>query len=158
MTMNAPNNPTTVNSKAFDTNVQTSTQKASGQITLDTPLVKGTGKIDASGGFFQNGKPITGGGGGGGGGSGNTVSPIPPAEPTVGDFWWDTNGGQLYFWYDDGSSQQWVVATNQSGPDRPSRRTRTAGTDWCRLDGPRSDRPARAAGADRAAWTARRDR
>jgi hypothetical protein len=119
MTMNAPNNPTTVNSKAFDTNVQTSTQKASGQITLDTPLVKGTGKIDASGGFFQNGKPITGGGGGGGGGSGNTVSPIPPAEPTVGDFWWDTNGGQLYFWYDDGSSQQWVVATNQSGPVGP---------------------------------------
>ena len=119
MTMNAPNNPTTVNSKAFDTNVQTSTQKASGQITLDTPLVKGTGKIDASGGFFQNGKPITGGGGGGGGGSGNTVSPIPPAEPTVGDFWWDTNGGQLYFWYDDGSNRQWVVATNQSGPVGP---------------------------------------
>jgi phage baseplate assembly protein gpV len=74
MTLTGPNNPTTVQGKAFDTNVENSTQKAQQQITLDTPLTKVTkdlkadGKIDASGGFFQNGVPVTGGGGGGGGG------------------------------------------------------------------------------------------
>jgi hypothetical protein len=33
----------------------------------------------------------------------------------VGNLWWDTNGGNLYLWYDDGTSQQWVPATNQPG-------------------------------------------
>jgi hypothetical protein len=26
--------------------------------------------------------------------------------------WWDSTGGQLYLWYDDGTSQQWVIANN----------------------------------------------
>jgi hypothetical protein len=123
MTMNTPNNPTTVNGKAFNTNVQTSTQKASGQITLDTPLAKATGKIDASGGFFINGVPIGSGGGGGGGGSSNTPGPTPPAVPRLGDFWWDTVEGQLYVWYADPNSSQWVAATNRPGPSGPAGNT-----------------------------------
>jgi phage-related tail fiber protein len=50
----------------------------------------------------------------GGGGAALTISPTPPASPTVGQLWWDSTGGQLYLWYDDGTSQQWIVAVNQS--------------------------------------------
>lgn len=56
--------------------------KGSDQITLDTPQtthtgdVKAHGKIDASGGFFQNGNPI-----GGGGGSAGPPGPQGPPGP-----------------------------------------------------------------------------
>jgi hypothetical protein len=40
------------------------------------------------------------------------LSATPPASPHVGDLWWDSVGGQLYVYYDDGNSQQWVVANN----------------------------------------------
>ena len=59
--------------------------------------------------------------GGGGGGASVTLSDSPPADPTAGDLWWDTseaadsNGGRLYLWYDDGSSQQWVQTSNVGG-------------------------------------------
>jgi len=45
-----------------------------------------------------------------------TVSATAPSSPAVGTLWWDTNSGQMYVWYDDGNSQQWVVAncTNAS--------------------------------------------
>jgi hypothetical protein len=43
------------------------------------------------------------------------VGASPPTTYAVGDLWWDTNGGNLYLWYDDGTSQQWVPATNQPG-------------------------------------------
>ena len=41
------------------------------------------------------------------------ISTSPPANPTVGALWWDSIGGQLYIWFNDGSSTQWVSATNQ---------------------------------------------
>jgi hypothetical protein len=41
-----------------------------------------------------------------------TIGVAPPATPKVGDLWWDSTGGQLYLWYDDGTSKQWVVANN----------------------------------------------
>lgn len=41
----------------------------------------------------------------------------PPPDPVLGTLWWDDStspgGGNLYVWYDDVSSQQWVAATNQ---------------------------------------------
>jgi hypothetical protein len=40
-----------------------------------------------------------------------TISDTAPAAPRVGDGWWVD--GQLYLWIDDGSSTQWVAATNQ---------------------------------------------
>jgi hypothetical protein len=43
------------------------------------------------------------------------VSTTPPTLPIIGDLWWDTNGGNLYVWYNDGTSTQWVPATNQPG-------------------------------------------
>src|SRR5215467_14368925 len=52
------------------------------------------------------------GGGGGAGGASITVSDTPPAIPANNQLWWDSVNGQLYLWYNDGSSTQWVNATN----------------------------------------------
>lgn len=35
----------------------------------------------------------------------------PPANPTAGTFWFNTEEGRLYTWYDDGDSIQWVDVT-----------------------------------------------
>lgn len=39
-----------------------------------------------------------------------TIGATAPGSPTVGDLWWDSVGAQLYIFYDDGTSAQWVVA------------------------------------------------
>lgn len=46
--------------------------------------------------------------------TGATISfgPSPPANPMSGALWWDAIGGQLFIFYDDGNTQQWVVAVN----------------------------------------------
>lgn len=36
----------------------------------------------------------------------------PPVSPQPGQLWWDTAGGQLYVYYNDGNSSQWVIANN----------------------------------------------
>lgn len=38
-----------------------------------------------------------------------TISDTPPVSPEIGELWWDSDGGNLYLWYDDGDSQQWVI-------------------------------------------------
>lgn len=43
------------------------------------------------------------------------IGDTPPLAPNVGALWWDSVGGNLYVFYDDGTSQQWVVAVNISG-------------------------------------------
>jgi len=47
------------------------------------------------------------------------IGDVPPANPQPGDTWWDGISGQLYIWVDDGTSQQWVIAVNQLGPEGP---------------------------------------
>lgn len=44
----------------------------------------------------------------------NTVvtADVAPTTPHPGMLWYDSIGGQLYVWYDDGSSQQWVIVVN----------------------------------------------
>lgn len=45
-----------------------------------------------------------------------TMSATPPSSPTPGTLWYDTNGGLLYCYYNDGNSSQWVIANpNSSG-------------------------------------------
>jgi hypothetical protein len=44
--------------------------------------------------------------------SGATISDAPPVSPTVGQLWWDSVGGQLYVWFNDGNTTQWVIANN----------------------------------------------
>ena len=43
------------------------------------------------------------------------VGDTPPASPTSGALWFDSTGTQLYIYYNDGSSSQWVVANNAAG-------------------------------------------
>jgi hypothetical protein len=46
---------------------------------------------------------------------GVTIGDTAPASPSPGTLWWDSVGGQLYVWYDDGTSVQWVVANSIGG-------------------------------------------
>jgi len=43
--------------------------------------------------------------------SGAPTQPSPPASPSDGDFWWDDSAGDLYIYYVDSSSGQWVQAS-----------------------------------------------
>jgi hypothetical protein len=36
------------------------------------------------------------------------ISDEPPVNPVHGDLWWESDTGNLYTYYDDGDSQQWV--------------------------------------------------
>ena len=64
--------------------------------------------------------PVTSDGGGGGGGASVTVSPSAPSSPIQGDLWWDSIGGNLYVYYIDGTSNQWVIASPNVGGDSKS--------------------------------------
>ena len=45
------------------------------------------------------------------GASSVTVSDTPPVGPAQGDLWWDSGLGQMFVYYDDGDSSQWVATT-----------------------------------------------
>jgi hypothetical protein len=49
--------------------------------------------------------------GAGGGGASITISDTPPASPTAGSLWWDSNNARLMIYYNDGTSAQWVDAS-----------------------------------------------
>jgi len=68
-----------------------------------------------------------------------TVSDTPPAAPVVGTGWFDSTAAQLYIWFNDGTSSQWVAASNQpgapglpgaTGPQGPAGGTGVAGPPW----------------------------
>jgi hypothetical protein len=58
--------------------------------------------------------------GGTGGGTTVTIGGSPPSLPTAGSLWWNSNDGNLYIFYDDGTSTQWTTASGQSGPQGPA--------------------------------------
>ena len=45
---------------------------------------------------------------GGGGGAGLHIGDTAPASPTANPLWWRSDIGELFVWYEDGSSNQWV--------------------------------------------------
>jgi hypothetical protein len=51
----------------------------------------------------------------GGGGSTITISATPPANPSVGDQWFDSTRLITFVWFDDGTSAQWVQGNPASG-------------------------------------------
>jgi hypothetical protein len=55
---------------------------------------------------------------GGAGGSKVTISDTPPTTPGAGDLWWDssTGSGQLFVWFTDANSSQWVIANSPVAP------------------------------------------
>jgi hypothetical protein len=55
--------------------------------------------------------------GGTGGGASVTTSDTAPSTPADGDLWYDSVGGRLYVYYDDGNTNQWVDAAPQGGGD-----------------------------------------
>ena len=44
-----------------------------------------------------------------------TISLTPPVSPIVGSLWFDSSSAQVYVYYDDGNSRQWVPIVNQVG-------------------------------------------
>jgi hypothetical protein len=52
----------------------------------------------------------------GGGGTSITISDTAPGSPTAGSLWWDSLSGQLFIYYNDGTSSQWVVANSPPTP------------------------------------------
>ena len=58
---------------------------------------------------------------GGGGGGSIVIGDTPPNNPTIGTLWWDSIDGQLYIWYTDANSSQWVITnTSVEGPQGPA--------------------------------------
>jgi hypothetical protein len=55
----------------------------------------------------------------GGGAGGATVSDTAPLNPSEGDLWWDSVGAQMYVWYVDATSSQWVPVISNTGPIGP---------------------------------------
>ncbi len=62
-------------------------------------------------------------GGGGPSGPPVTISDTAPSAPSVGALWWDSVGGQLYVWYQDANSSQWVPTTNAASLPPPASTT-----------------------------------
>jgi len=52
---------------------------------------------------------------GGGGSASVTISATAPTSPEEGDLWWDSTDGNLYIYYNDGTSSQWVEASAGMG-------------------------------------------
>jgi hypothetical protein len=46
------------------------------------------------------------------GGGSITMADVPPSTPAAGQGWWDSTSGQLYLYYSDPNSSQWVPAFN----------------------------------------------
>lgn len=46
---------------------------------------------------------------------GSNPGPNPPLNPSIGTFWWDTKSGQLFTYYADETSEQWVEASTVHG-------------------------------------------
>lgn len=48
-------------------------------------------------------------------GGGATISDTAPSSPSAGDLWWKSDEGQMYVYYTDANTSQWVVANAYAG-------------------------------------------
>ena len=86
---------------------------------LDTSIAKPVFKIWDGSVWVAAGNGGSGGGNGGDGENGGTASVWVGDEPPVGpsyqgDFWWQSDEGELFIYYDDGDTKQWVQASGAS--------------------------------------------
>ena len=44
-----------------------------------------------------------------------TITDVPPPNAVSGDLWWEADSGDLFIYYDDGDSSQWVTANSGGG-------------------------------------------
>lgn len=54
----------------------------------------------------------------GGGGASISIADTPPASPTAGAMWWESDTGILWIYYNDGTSSQWVAIS--AAPSTPA--------------------------------------
>lgn len=79
---------------------------------------------------------------------GTIMQDTPPSSPDPGQFWYDTDSGGLYLWFNDGSSSQWIQVNGTGLTGNPAKQTFTAvigsqslnipvppGAKMCRLTG-----------------------
>ena len=76
-------------------------------------ITSGTGAQGAAGAAGAQGAQGASGGGGGGGAS-VSVGSNPPGSPSGGDLWWDSDVGELFIYYSDTDSNQWVETSGGS--------------------------------------------
>jgi hypothetical protein len=48
--------------------------------------------------------------------AGAVIADTPPASPSQGQTWWESDSGAFYIWYNDGTSAQWVQVNAPSVP------------------------------------------
>ena len=72
------------------------------------------GATAAAGAQGAQGAQGASGGGGGGGGASVSVGSNPPGSPSGGDLWWDSDVGELFIYYSDTDSNQWVETSGGS--------------------------------------------
>jgi len=65
------------------------------------------GNVDATS-FFGDGSQLSN--------IGAKTSTTAPSNPDNGDLWWDSDAGQLFVYYNDGSGAQWVEASPSNNP------------------------------------------
>ena len=85
-------------------------------ITSGTGAQGATGSTGAQGGTGSTGAQGAQGaaGSGGSGGANVSVSSNPPGSPSGGDLWWDSDVGELFIYYADTDSNQWVETSGGS--------------------------------------------
>ena len=107
----------TVNGVSTVANAAYPASNPAGYITaaaIPAPYVLPTASTTVLGGVKVDGTTVTVAGGGVISAAGAVaVSAIAPSSPVAGSLWFDTNGGQMYVWYNDGNSSQWVPVVNQ---------------------------------------------
>ena len=77
--------------------------------------------------FYGDGSLLTGISGGA------SISTEAPSTPSAGDLWWDSDVGELYVYYNDGNTSQWVetsggsetVSISDTAPPSPKDRKST---------------------------------
>jgi hypothetical protein len=89
----------------------------SGRVLIGTATDNGIDKVQVVGNvratsFQGNGSQITGI---------TAISDTAPSSPSAGNLWWNSNTAQLYIYYNDGDSAQWVTAARgPAGPQGPA--------------------------------------
>jgi hypothetical protein len=103
-----------------DTSIATTAfVKAQGYISPDAPN-DGTQYVRQSAGWAPVSVP-----------PGTAISDTPPASPQPGQMWWESDTGNLYIWFNDGTSSQWVqVAGGPTIADAPA-----DGNEYVRVNG-----------------------
>ena len=121
---------TTVKSVSTVANAAYPASNPAGYITaaaIPAPYVLPTASTTVLGGVKVDGSTITISGGTISGtpssGPPVTISDTAPVGPQVGALWWDSVKGQLFTFYNDGNSSQWVIAVNAAASLLPASTT-----------------------------------